>query len=739
MGQTGSFFSELRRRKVFRVGAAYAGVGWLLIEIADLLLDNFGAPDWVVNAFTILVFLGFPLALICAWAFDLTPEGLQRTNKVAPPQFTTRTSGRTLDFAIIGVLAIAVVIFMLDKFVWVAEQSPATVEMLVERNSIAVLPFSDMSSAEENAAFLAAGIHDDLLTMLSKIRAIKVISRTSVERYRNTNKSMREIGRELGVVTILEGGVQRAGDQIRVNAQLIDVATDGHLWAETYDRQLTAINIFAIQSEIATAIAEAMRTTLSQKEKERLASVPTRSLEAYEAYLRGKQRMETLTVEAIREATAYFENATILDPGFALAWVGLADSYNAQVGHSNQDREDILLKSGAAIDQAIRLDNRLGEAHSSMGDLLYIKGDYSGAEKAFQRALELNPNYASAHHGYGYLLHEFGRLEQALTEYESAARLDPFSPVILDEYAFALSEIGRFDEALARFQKVIEIDPAYPYAAISIGTIYGLVYGRLDLAYHWYRKAQSLDPANPFISAVLGLVFLELNDDDRAEYWITRALGQGSNHSWANGAMVMLQSYRADAALVRQYTEEVMRLDPRWRFGTALAHDRVENLRDGEYDEIRDRYYQAYPELLAGDEPEVNSANYRPAIDIAAVLAKSGDQERADELLARCLAQIGHAIRVGYYGYWISDVQIHALQGNTRGALAALRQAIDQGWRTDWRYFFLLDPNLDSIRHDPEFVVMREEIEADMAAQLGRVRAMEASGELPVIPEPAGH
>jgi tetratricopeptide (TPR) repeat protein len=265
---------------------------------------------------------------------------------------------------------------------------------------------------------------------------------------------------------------------------------------------------------------------------------------------------------------------------------------------------------------------------------------------------------------------------------------------------------------------------------MGIGSIYGLAYGQLDLANLWYRKALSLDLYNPWFSAILGLVFLELNDDATARTWIDRSLQQSPDQPWANGAAAMLESYRGDYVKFKQYADKVNRADHRWRFGTLLSHGRVPDIRAGNYQEVLERYRSSFPELFESP-PNVNAANFRPAIDIAGIYQLLGRKDLADRLLEACLQQIEHTIRVGYYGFWVSDVQILALQGRTDEALAALRQAFDQGWRTDWRYFF----NRDPIRSDPRFQSIRTDLENDMARQLEHVREMEANGELVPIPE----
>jgi TolB-like protein len=273
VGQTDSFFAELRRRNVFRVGVAYAIVAWLVVEISSVVFPALNLPDWTLTFFIVLFIIGFPFALIFAWAYELTPEGLKKEKDVDRSQSITTRTGRKLDFMIIGVMAVAIAYFLVDKFVWVGEEPATDITVSEDRKSIAVLPFANRSANEEDA-FFVDGIHDDLLTLLAKLGDLKVIARTTMVRL-DPGMSMQDIGSKLGVATIVEGGVQRAGDRVRINAQLIDARTEVHLWAETYDRELTAANIFAVQTEIATAIAEALQATLSPQEQERL--LPSRN------------------------------------------------------------------------------------------------------------------------------------------------------------------------------------------------------------------------------------------------------------------------------------------------------------------------------------------------------------------------------------------------------------------------------------------------------------------------------
>ena len=368
-----SLIAELKRRNVFRVGVAYAIVAWLLVEVASVVLPTFKAPEWVMQVFTFLVVLGFPLALILAWAFELTPEGFKLDTEVDSTEPVTRNARSNLDLAIIGLLVLAVVYFAVDKFVLEAEPEQAEVaavqvpaaEPTPREKSIAVLLFDNLSGDDATQPF-TKGIHDDILTQLSKIRALKVIARTTMERLDST-LSIPEIGTKLGVATVLEGGVQRAGERVRINVQLIDCSDEAHLWAETYDRELTAANIFSIQSEIAKIVADALRATLTPEEQDRIATVPTENLAAYEAYLLGNQRKAKYTIASTAEAIEYFQQAIELDPKFALAYVGLTESYLNQFDDSGFPPAEMLARAQAAADKALELDDRLAEAHVALG------------------------------------------------------------------------------------------------------------------------------------------------------------------------------------------------------------------------------------------------------------------------------------------------------------------------------------------------------------------------------------
>ncbi|MEE9253773.1 MAG: tetratricopeptide repeat protein [Pseudomonadales bacterium] len=457
-----SFWRELKRRNVVRVATAYAVVAWLVIEVASVVLPIFEAPDWILQVLTFLVILGFPLALVFAWAFELTPEGLKWDKDVDRSESTAKKSGRRLNFITIAVLAVAVTFLALDKFVWVDDET-TTERVGEDKKSVAVLPFENMSRDASNEPF-TIGIHDDLLTHLSKIASLKTISRTSVLQYRNTTKTIPQIASELGVATILEGGVQRVGGRVRINVQLIDAAKDEHLWSDTYDRRLTAANIFAIQSEIATAIAEALRATLSQEEQQRLESAPTQNLAAVETYFLGKQLLEKRTRESLSAAVEYFEQVIELDPNFALAHSGLADAYMLLPEYSATMGWKVAQeKSEAAANRALALDPDLPEALSSMGwNRLIHYYDWREAEALLRRALQVQSNNTNALHWLSHVLSWQGQHAEAIQWARRAVEVDPLSTLMEMNLSYILMDSGDFDPAIETAHAILRRKPDYP-------------------------------------------------------------------------------------------------------------------------------------------------------------------------------------------------------------------------------------------------------------------------------------
>ena len=436
-------FVELKRRNVFRVAVAYAIISWLTIQIADVVLDNIEAPGWIIQVFFLLLALGFVVTLIFSWAYEVTPEGIKRERDVVRDESITHLTARKLDYVTMAAAIAVAVMFGWQQFA--AEpiargtqsisadtngDSRTNVARLGAR-SIAVLPFANRSNREEDL-FFTDGIHDDLLTQLAKISNLKVISRTSVMEYRDTTKKIPEIANELGVSKVLEGGVQRAGQRIRINAQLINVATDEHIWAETYDREMTIDNLFDIQSEITRQIVAAVKGQMSSRDEGALAVAPTESVAAYEAYLRARQVLGAsgYNMEKYQEAQPMLERAIDLDPEFALAHLRLAEihSYAMWIGWDTSESRQIDAKAAIDLAAAILGENS-PELLAARGNYLYrFARDFEGAWAAQTAALAAMPGDVILLIALGSTQRRLGLWDESIASYLLADELDPASP-----------------------------------------------------------------------------------------------------------------------------------------------------------------------------------------------------------------------------------------------------------------------------------------------------------------------
>ncbi len=585
------------------------------------------------------------------------------------------------------------------------------------RYSIAVLPFRNRSAVVEDA-FFVDGIHDDILIQLAKLSSLdKVISRTSVERYRDTTKSLQQIGQELAVATILEGGVQRSGDQVRINAQLIDAQTDEHLWAETYDRELTEENLFAIQSEISREIVSALQLVLTDEENERLQTPPTTSLEAHKEFVLGHREMAKRTAEALFRAQAHFEKAIELDPNYALAYIGLTDVLALQYQYDgNLKWEDSIAPRQAAIDTALTLDPFLGEAYTSLASLRWREFKDEEAEEYYLKGIELSPNYATAHHWYAMYLRGSGRFEEALPHLRKAIELDPMSAIVTKNLGNVLWDLGRVEEAQATLLKGIERNPQFPsfYALMAI-RLHAL--GRVGESMNWIRAATRLGPSVFNFKIWECFYYLELGDGQSAERCYESA--EEAFPERAFGRKIFLYLYRSQPREAAKLIEQLAQreLGPDMKNFLGLSY-----FLNGEVDKARSIWQDRWPELYS-DEDLIIKPNEMPKswyeiqtiASVAYTLYVDGQLDRANYLFDRALEIMQSMHRTRGQGYDEMDVFIHAMRGEKRKAIAALREALDMGWRRGW--WVLRSPLYDSMREEPEWIDLVNELEADIARQ----------------------
>lgn len=481
-----------------RAAIAYAVVWWLLVQVADVLFDAFDAPGWIFRAIIILLAIGFPVALILAWFFELTSSGLVRNEDLPENYARDDDLRRYLNPIVIAMLSAAVVLFALDKFVWNDDVSKE-VSLTGGKgppgsNSIAVLPFANRSNQADDAYFVD-GIHDDLLTMLARINSFSVVSRTSVMRYRDSDKSIPEIGRELGVGYVLEGGVQRAGANIRVNAQLIIADSDQHAWAETFDRELSTENLFAIQSEIARAIATATSAELSPKDERRLDAVPTADLAAYEAYLKGRQGLLERTVVAYEEALVQFQTAISLDANFAGAYAGLCETHLSLYLQDSDGQHFTAAES--ACEHALAIDSDRAEVRVALAAIYRNFGDYERAEQEARKALESEPRNVEAMREVGHTLGLQGEIREAEAILLEAESMQPDNWLVHDTlftfYRQFDDRPDRYERAVKQAMKVVELTPENAAAWNNLGTAYHSL-RQYDAATAAWERALELKP-----------------------------------------------------------------------------------------------------------------------------------------------------------------------------------------------------------------------------------------------------
>jgi TolB-like protein/Flp pilus assembly protein TadD len=495
----GNFFAELKRRNVYKVAVAYAIVGWLLVQVATQVFPFLEIPNWVVRLVIALVAIGFPVALIIAWAFELTPQGIKRTEEAERAIERPSKSRAWIYVAVIGAAA-SVGLFFIGRYTAAPRQSEASTASLSAK-SIAVLPFDNLSRDPDNA-FFTEGVQDEILTRLAKVADLKVISRTSTQRFKSAPDNLPQIARQLGVMHILEGSVQKSNDQVRVNVQLINAMTDAHLWAEIYDRKLT--DIFAVESDIAKTIADTLQAKLTGSEMQMMAAQPTNDTTAYEFYHKGRSFWEKRSGDNIPKAIAFYEQAIARDPNYALAYAGLANAYVLLPSYTGAPRIDSLAKAREAANKALSLDSKLAEAHVALGKIDFFQMDLAGSVRECQRAIELKPNYATAHQWYGNDgLVSYGRFEEAIAEGKRAIELDPLSPVINADLGVTLYLTRRYDNAIEQLRKALTIDPTFFYTHYNLG-IALLLKGDLSGAIAEYEKARQLGNNDSFTIALLG-------------------------------------------------------------------------------------------------------------------------------------------------------------------------------------------------------------------------------------------
>jgi TolB-like protein/Tfp pilus assembly protein PilF len=572
------FIQEIHRRSLWQVLGIYALGAWVALQVVDVLAQNFGLPEWFPAFALGLIVIGLPIVLATAFVqvgvHGSEPSGEPVAGANAPPVAvpSAESSGRSFltwknailggvgAFALWGVLAAGWMLLGPGAGSGAAETGSTADGAAATRDlrSVAVLPFATRTTSEEDEYF-AEGMHDDLLTQLAKIDSLKVISRTSVMEYKGVNRNIREIADELDVATVVEGGVQRSGDRVRVNVQLIDASTDQHLWAETYDEELTAANVFAIQSDLAKKIAVALEATLTPEVAERIEERPTESLEAYDLYVRGRFILDNRgsTRDGVEAAADLYRQAIAADPTYALAHAGLATAYLQLFNLGYLSEGDALPPASAAVEQALALNPDLAEGRLLRAQLLRLELRPGESNREVLRVLELNPGSAQAHAQYSAILLDLGRPVEAVLEARRAVQLDPLSVGLRRTLVARLAWVRDYDGTIEESRKLLELEPNEADAHYYAGMAH-TIKGQSESAIESFRHAIELNPDDPYYPAGLAWAYARAGDRAQAlEY-----LGQAETAGVPLKEVGLVYGALGDLDLAFEYLERGYETEP---------------------------------------------------------------------------------------------------------------------------------------------------------------------------------
>jgi TolB-like protein/Tfp pilus assembly protein PilF len=687
-------FTELKRRNVFRVGIAYIVGAWLLAQIADLVLDVIGAPDIVLRTIVLVLALGLAPALVIAWVFEMTPEGLKRETEIDRSESITAHTGKKLDLVTIF-LVIAAVAFVVAERYWPDEAgpapesstqhnqleeagsptaSPAPAALGADDKSIAVLPFANRSNQQDDL-FFTDGIHDDLLTQLAKIHDLTVISRTSVMEYRDTRKNMKEIGAELNVATILEGGIQKVGNRVRINAQLIEVATDKHLWAETFDRELTAENIFDIQSEISRKIVAAIAVELTPEEERQLSEVPTQNLAAYESYLRAREIIYSSNYSRSQEAAAqpWLEKAIALDPEYTEAHAELADIYGQAYWRGIDTSEAFLAKYRGTIDRALELNPDSPSALRASANYHYrVENDYRKSLALLKQALESAPGEVDLHGDIGLSQRRLGRFQESIASFRKTLALDPSNRYYLALMVETMMAAGDWQDIVDNTEPLEDADPDELDIQIDRAQAQFYLTGDFEPLERVFEKMNLSDTTN-YVTTSTRVHWLQRDVDATIEVL--------NNPIWTQDSIGYVFQTNRDYELANAYR---------------LKGD-------------MEKAEQHFERVIATRDGVMNSAlqvQVYSGMSIALSLARLGRFDEALELAAQLVSNTPPERDAMLWGWLLSSqAMIKGLAGDQEAAIDDLVIALETptAFRiTVWDLHY--DPNWDFMRDNPRFV-----------------------------------
>jgi len=727
---------ELQRRNVFRVTLGYVVSSWLLIQVADVALESFGSPDWVMRTIILLLALGFPIVVFFSWAYEVTPEGIKRESEIDRSQSITHVTGRKLDRAIIAVLALALSYFAYDKYL--VPEAPQDAgegvvaqveEELAAENgkSIAVLPFVNMSG-DESSAYFSDGLADTVLHMLAQVADLRVAARTSSFQFRDQALGIAEIGRQLNVSSVLEGSVQKSGDKIRVTAQLIDVSNGFHLWSGNFDRDLN--DVFVIQDEIAAEVVTALKLSLLGEAAATLASDRTDDLDAYTEYLLGTEKLGSVNTNNLNAAVQHLQQAVRIDPEYARAYSTLGRAYLEMSDYGSMRREQAMAAAREAASRALDLDPTSSEALAVLGRVALMDNDLDLAGDLLGKAVELSPNDTAALFAYTRYLRNWkiDRREEALAIGREWIRRDPLSEEANRTLSNSLNSLDRYDEALELWTNYLLVRPDSQIAHENVSGINKLMGNfAMAIAYNIEQFERYPDNADPEFPFDIGEGLLELDMPDEAAVWFNRAIELDPQHPVSRAAPLLLDWYR------QEYDDDSFRLarkllDARIddRFGArGIALDVLfkYGFDTGRHAVVLDTLDNLYPHLF-DDPPHDIDKDADGAWFTAFAFMRVGETERGVDLL-NSMDELYAPLR-SVYGTNLGHVAISIELGDKQEAAARLAEFV-QSERTSPiinKIWLERESIFDPIRDDPVFIEYLHDSQRLAAEQRQLLQAM---------------
>ena len=726
-----SLFAELKRRNVFKVGIAYAITAWLLIQVADILLESIGSPPWVMQTLFVVLGVGFVIALFFAWAFELTPEGVKREKDVDRSQSITPQTGQKLNRAIITVLVIALGYFVADKF-YLSKPAAVETESVAATSAeevqkppqaIAVLPFVDMSAAGDNEYF-SDGLTEELLNILAKIHELRVAGRTSSFAFKGKNEDLRSIGEKLNVDTILEGSVRKdnQGNRVRITAQLVNVKDGYHLWSETYDRDLN--DIFAIQEEIARKVADALKVTLLGEDEARIASQAVTDMSAYDLYLRGLQQLNGYSFASLNEARATFSRAIQKDANYLPAQLKLAQTWLDLAFTGAVRQAEATEASRPIVTSILAADPGNSDAHVLMARILSYDGDDAQRETELKRALDNDPRNVEALREMGRFFYFNGSDVQKGYEYAiEAERVDPYSVDVLWNliayYAFTCQP----EMTLPYAQRIAEIQPENPNRYWGPGLSY-VMSGQLATSLDYQVKAVGIDPNDYELPAGIASAWIDLGDPEQAESWAKLADRLGADQPTPIAARVQLYEYREQYGLAADMAKRALDRDLDNRMGSNNVLRRIyiaSLVRQGNVQQAIDYYLGQNPGAFSTplDLGDSSFSRSEKLLEIAQLIQMQDPAStRASELVDA--AEQGMLSLDERFLPWqraLDKAAVAAVRNDQPRALEQLYRAYELGLRFRWRNLLLSNIAFNSLHEEPEFKRLVAMLEQDMQRQ----------------------